>query len=167
MRSVTHHYTAGASLAFRAKAYAGLGGFEARPSAEDARIVDAAHRAGLRVRRDAAVRVETSSRRVGRAVNGLADHLRTLADGDAIRVAHPERAAARRAFGAPGDAGYARLAATIGRDAAEVRRLAAGSPNAEAFATRVVPGHPGGECLVTLDEAEAALGSLAACERAA
>lgn len=169
---VTHHYTAGASLAFRAEAYAALGGIEARPSAEDARIVDAAHRAGLRVRRDAAVRVETSSRRVGRAVNGLADHLRTLDGGDAIRVGAPDRAAwqyaghaaARRAFGA--DAAYARLAATISRDVEDVRRVAAESPNAEAFAMRVVPGHPAGDRLVTLDEAEAALAALA-FERAA
>lgn len=169
----THHYTAGASLAFRAEAYAALGGFEAQPSAEDARIVDAAHRAGLRVRRDAAVRIETSSRRIGRAVNGLADHLRALANGAPIRVSHPERAAwqyaghaaARRAFGAD-DAAYVRLAATIARDAADVHREAAGSPNAEAFAMRVVPGHPAGERLVTLDEAETTLAALA-FERAA
>lgn len=164
----THHYTAGASLAFHTAAYTALGGFEARPSAEDARIVDAAHRAGLRVRRDAAVRVETSSRRVGRAVNGLADHLRTLEGGDAIRVGDPDRAAwhyaghaaARRAYGA-NDAAYVQLAATIARGVEDVRRDAADSPNAEAFAMRVVPGHPAGERLVTLDEAEAALDALA------
>lgn len=176
----THHYTAGASLAFRADAYAALGGFAERRSGEDALIVDEAHRAGLRVRHDAAVRVETSSRRTGRAVGGLADHLRLLADRparDAIRVSHPERAAwqyaahavARAAFGGLDEATVGRVATTIARDPAGVRETAAASPNAEAFAMRVVPGHPGGERLIGLDEAERALARLvgAACKRAA
>lgn len=175
----THHYTAGASLAFRAKVYTALGGFAERPSAEDALIVDEAHRAGVRVRRDAAVRVETSSRRAGRAVGGLADHLRQLAErpAGAIRVAHPERAAwhytghaaARHAFGRLDEGTVTRLAASIARDPASVREVAATSPNAEAFAMRVVPGHPQGERPVGLDEAETALERLAgvASERAA
>ena len=176
----THHCAAGASLAFRASAYAALGGFAEIRSGEDALIVDEAHRAGLRVRRDAAVRVETSSRRTGRAVGGLADHLRQLADWptrDAIRVSHPERAAwqyaghaaARRAFGRLDEATLATLAAKIAREPASVRETAAASPNAEAFAMRVVPGHPAGERPVGLDEAELALARLAgaACERAA
>lgn len=178
---VTHHYTAGASLAFRASAYAAAGGFEPHAAAEDARIVDAAYRAGLRVRRDAAVRVVTSSRREGRAAGGLADHLRQLSDtrsgAAAIRVAHPSQmawqyagqAAARHAFGALDDAAVADLATLVARTAEDIGATAAASPNAEAFAMRIVPGHPAGERPVSLDEAEAALDVLsgAVCERAA
>lgn len=168
----THHCTGGASLAFRAAAYAALGGFRPRRAGEDAAIVDDAHRAGLRVRRDAAVRVETSARRIGRAVGGLADHLRTLA-GDAsaatIRVSHPDdaawqyrgHAAARRSFaqladGAPADP----LARRIGVPAGGIVEVVRASPNAEAFAMRLVPGNPAGERLVVLADAERALDRL-------
>ncbi len=168
----THHHTGGANLAFRAEAYAALGGFEQRRAGEDAAIVDAAHRAGLRVRRDRAVVVETSSRRVGRAVGGLADHLRSLtsdASPGAIRVSHPEDAAwqyrghaqARRVFDQLSDrAGVEALARRIGADIGRVMDLAGASPNAEAFAMRVVPGSPGGERLIGLPEAERALARL-------
>ncbi len=164
----THHHTGGANLAFRADAYAALGGFEPRRAGEDAAIVDAAHRAGLRVRRDDAVVVETSSRRVGRAVGGLADHLRALASDtgfDTIRVAHPEDAAwqyrrqaeARGVFDDLSDrAGAATLGRRIGADIGRVLDIARASPNAEAFATRLAPGAPGG-----LFEAEQALAELA------
>lgn len=160
----THHCTSGASLAFRVDAYRAIGGFEALPAGEDARIIDAAHRAGLRVRRDDSVRVATSSRRRGRARGGLADHLRDL--DDAARagtplVAHPEDAAwryrgqaAARAIWPDVAAGSRLLAARLGCDVAHVERVAADSPNAEAFAMRVVPDAPAGERLVTLDEAE-------------
>ena len=67
----THHYTSAASLAFRAEAYRSLGGFAPIGHGEDGQIVDAAHRAGMRVRHDAAIRVQTSARRDGRAVGGL------------------------------------------------------------------------------------------------
>ncbi len=169
----THHFTGGANLAFRADAYAKLGGFEPRRAGEDAAIVDAAHRAGLRVRRDRAVVVETSSRRVGRAVGGLADHLRALASDkalDTIRVAHPEDAAwqyrrhaeARRVFGDLSDrAGAVALGRRIGADIGQVMDLARASPNAEAFAIRLAPGSPGAERLIGLFEAEQALAELA------
>jgi len=160
----THHYTSGASLAFRGRAYRLLGGFEPLPAAEDARLVDAAHRAGLRVRRDAAIRVETSARREGRATGGLADHLRRLDTGEAeATMAHPaamvwryHRQAAARAVW-PDPSGYAALAKTLGCDRAEIARVAAGAANAEAFAMQIVPGIPGGERIVSLDEAEIAL----------
>jgi len=51
-------------------------------------------------------------------------------------------------------AGSRPLAARLGCDVAHVERVAAVSANAEAFATRVVLDVPGGERLVTLDEAE-------------
>lgn len=163
----THHYTSGASLAFRAQAYAALGGFEGVASGEDARIVDAAHHAGLRVRRDATVAVETSSRRCGRAKGGLADHLRALDQGAAMpAMAHPAdcawryrmHAAARAAFGHD----VAALAGRLSRPHAEVIAIAGRAPNAEAFAMRVVPDVPGGERIVTLDLAEQALATLGA-----
>ncbi len=163
--SFTHHYASGASLAFRAETYAALGGFEPVPSGEDGRLVDAAHRAGWRVRRDAAVVVETSSRRHGRAQGGLADHLRALDHTAALpTMAHPEdrawrdraQAAARGAFG--GD--LTLLAHRLARSLHELAAIAAASPNAEAFATHAVGGISGGERIVSLDIAEDALARL-------
>jgi len=164
-----HHYTSAASLAFRLGDYISLGGFEPVPSAEDARLVDAAHRAGLRVRRDSAIRVQTSSRREGRARNGLADHLRRLdaaSDDTASSMAHPDdmvwryagHAAARLAW--PARDRIVALAASLGIPPEDVRHIAAGSPNAEAFAMRVVPDVPGGQRIVPLAEAERALARL-------
>lgn len=161
----THHCASGASLGFRADAYRAAGGFEKVAAGEDGRMVDAAHRAGLRVRRDAAVTVETSARRHGRAQGGLADHLRALDRCGALpTVAHPADAAwrwrmqarARVAFGSDLSA----LSAWLERTVHEVEAVAAACPNAEAFATHVVPDVPGGERLVTLDVAEGALAVL-------
>lgn len=144
----THHYTSGASLAFRAPAYARSGGFQPLGSAEDARIVDEAHRAGLRVRRDAAVRVVTSSRRVGRAVGGLADHLHDLAylqgGQDGVRVAHPAHmawqyaghAAARRAF-----ATLDRCLHAVGRHDLPLGRLFEGHVDAQQVIARLAAPH--------------------------
>ena len=160
----THHYTSGASLAFRTGAYRQLGGFEPLPAAEDARLVDRAHRAGLRVRRDAAIRVDTSARRVGRAVGGLADHLRWIdAEAGQAMMTHPadmvwqytRQAAARAAWSRPG--GMPTLAAKLGCDINHVERIAADAFNAEAFAMQVVPNAPGGARTVSLDTAEAVL----------
>lgn len=162
-----HHHTGGASLAFRAEAYAALGGFRPIASAEDATIVDDAHRLGLRVRRDRAVVVTTSSRRRGRAVNGLADHLRSLsADAADIRVVHPEQASwqyrghalARACFGRIGHDDVAlTLATQLGVGTDDIGRAAIRARNAEAFATLVVPAPPGVERHVSLPEAEAAV----------
>lgn len=170
-----HHYTSGASMAFRVAAYRSLGGFEPVAAAEDARIVDAAHRDGLRVRRDGAIRVETSSRLAGRAVDGLADHLRRLGEPAAPppRMAHPADAAWRYAGHAAARAAWDRLPAHLaalgarfGIDGDAIERLAKTAPNAEAFATRIVPDVPGGERIVGLDEAEQALTELS-CKVAA
>lgn len=164
-----HHHTGGASLAFRAGAYAALGGFAPIACGEDAAIVDEAHRRGLRVRRDRDVVVETSARRIGRAAGGLADHLCALDRGGAQGtplVAHPAdaawqyrgHAAARAAWptlAQPGAA--ARLAEGLAVDPDHVRRVAAEAANAEAFAIRVVPAGPNAHALVPLAEAERAL----------
>ena len=167
-----HHQVGGANLAFRAAAYRALGGFAPVPAGEDGAIVDAAERLGLRVRRDRAVLVETSGRHHGRAVRGLADHLRMLAeDAGNAAVAHPDVAAwqyrghalARAihpALGAAGAAAAARLADALEMPIEHVLAVAAAAPNAGAFATCVVPAPPGADRLVPLHVAEAALARL-------
>ena len=166
-----HHYTSAASLACSAETYRTLGGFEPVPAGEDARLVDTAHRLGLRVRRDGAVRVETSARRDGRARGGLADHLRDMdrTGGASARMAHPEDVAWRYARHAVARAGWSNvdtaasvLAAAVGRSEEEVHAAASVAPNAEGFAMQVVPDIPGGERLVDLPTAEAALAALLA-----
>lgn len=158
-----HHHVGGANLAFRASAYAALGGFSPVAAGEDGAIVDAAHRLGLRVRRDRAMVVHTSARHHGRAPGGLADHLRTLGDGATVTVAHPDDAVWQYRGHALARAAWPRIdvAEVRGRLAEElavepdhVDRVRALAVNAEAFATHVVPG---GERLVPLAEAEAAL----------
>ncbi|MEH3107384.1 MAG: glycosyltransferase [Sphingomonas fennica] len=165
--AATHHHSGGANLGFRSAAYRAAGGFAPLAAGEDARIVDDAARAGLRVRRDAAAVVVTSDRRQGRAAGGLATALAAL-DGEgpaAVTVAHPAdaawqyrmHAAARSAWaeGAP-----ARIAAAIGLTAAHAIGVARDCPNAEAFAMRVVPVPPGGMRQVPLPVAEALLTAL-------
>lgn len=165
----THHYTSAASLALRAGVYRALGGFDAIPSAEDARLIDRAYLAGLRVRRDADVRVTTSSRRHGRARDGLADHLRRLDEagagvGGGAMMAHPEdvvwryvgHSTAREGWYDPETHGP-ELARQLGCALADMIQIGLDAPNAEAFANRIVPEIPGGERLVTIDVAEASL----------
>ncbi|WP_229664651.1 glycosyltransferase [Sphingomonas metalli] len=171
--TTSHHHASGANLGLPTAAYRTLGGFLPLSHGEDARLVDDAARAGLRVRRDAASVVHTSDRRLGRVAQGLAGALRALdRDSDAIAVAHPEdvawqyrrHAEARHAF-AGGD--YPSLAAAIGLTTDHVRGVARDCANAEAFAMCVVPTPPAGMRQVTLAEAEAALASMAAGRRAA
>ncbi|MDO7842878.1 glycosyltransferase family 2 protein [Sphingomonas immobilis] len=158
----THHYTSGASLGFRVDAYRLLGGFEPVPFAEDARLIDAAHRTGLRVRRDATIRVETSSRRNGRAIGGLADHLRNLdKEGPQATMSHPadeawryERHAAARVAWHDLSGRRRSLAAMLGCIVGHVDRIAADTQSAEAFVNCIVPEIPGGARQVELDEAE-------------
>lgn len=164
----THHYASAASMAFRAEAYRAVGGFMPVGHGEDGQIIDAAHRIGLRVRRDAMIRVTTSDRRDGRATGGLAEHLRRQ-DASACEplVAHPadvawryrRHAAARRAWD---DLGRSRcaLAGLLACDVAHVDRVAARVGNAEAFATCVVPDIASGERQIGLAEAETALAAL-------
>ncbi|WP_085808846.1 glycosyltransferase family 2 protein [Sphingomonas sp. TZW2008] len=169
--SDTHHFGGGANLAMTADAYGALGGFRALAHGEDATLLDDAARLGLRVRRDAALVVDTSSRREGRAVNGLADALQAIDRGAVQMVAHPAtvawqaraQALARRAFGTIDDAAQlAALGALIGLSADHLRGVARDCPNGEAFAMRVVPAAPGHDRLVTLAVAEAALAALEA-----
>lgn len=168
-----HHFTSGANLGFRARAYRALGGFAHHPSGEDSLIVDEAARAGLRVRRDARVVVETSSRRDGRALGGLATTLRALdheaAGARTAMLAHPADAAwqwrgqarARLAFARLDHAAIrTELAAVLALTPDHVLGVARDCPNAEAFAMRIVPCVPGGPRMVPLGVAERALALL-------
>lgn len=163
----THHQTSGANLGISVQHYRAIGGFQPIPAGEDARLADDAARAGLRVRRDAASVVFTSDRRTGRVAHGFAEGLRALdGNSDGVEVAHPDdatwqyrgHALARHAY----DSGYfAPLAEAIGLDRDHLIGVHRDSPNAEAFAMRVVPVPPGGMRRVTLAAAEAGLAALA------
>ncbi|MFV0624384.1 glycosyltransferase [Sphingomonas sp. ac-8] len=161
-----HHWTSGASLAMRAASYRRLGGFAAVPSGEDAALGDAAARAGLRVRRDAAVVVHTSARRAGRAGGGLATTLAAFdAAGGMPTVAHPDDEAWRYRMHAHarllhGTGGYDALAAELRLPLAEVDQVAAECRNGEAFAARIVGAPPGGMRAVGLGHAERAIAAL-------
>lgn len=166
--AATHHQTSGANLGISVHHYRMLGGFPPMPAGEDARLVDDASRAGLRVRRDAASLVYTSDRRIGRAIHGFASGLRALdRDGDRIEVAHPEdavwqyrgHALARRTYD---DGDVAALSEAIGLSCDHLVGVMRDSPNAEAFAMRVVPVPPGGMRRVTLAAAEEGLAALSA-----
>ncbi|WP_256210603.1 glycosyltransferase family 2 protein [Sphingomonas sp. OV641] len=144
----THHFSGGANMAVRASAYRAIGGFRPLASGEDATLLDDAARAGFRVRRDAAMVVETSSRRIGRVAEGLAGTLRALDAGRQVRVANPRGAAwqwqaqatARRSFPAIDQAEVrVALGDLLGLTADHVLGVARDCPNAEAFAMRIVP----------------------------
>ncbi len=167
--SDTHHFTGAANLAIRSSVYRAIGGFRPIAHGEDATLLDDAARAGWRVRRDAAMLVDTSSRRIGRAEQGLATGLSLLAGGQSPMVAHPAaaawqwhaQAAARHAFAAMDQpdqrVGLGRLLAL---SADHVLGVARDCPNAEAFATRIVPSSPVHAGAVTLEAAETALSLL-------
>lgn len=159
----THHFSGGANLAARASAYRAIGGFRPLAAGEDATLLDDAARAGLRVRRDAAMVVETSSRRSGRVAGGLAGTLRALDAGRQAGVAHPRgaawqwraQAAARDSFAVINDAGVrGGLGKRLALSADHVLGVARDCPNAEAFAMRIVPAAPVDRQTVTLTEAE-------------
>ncbi len=164
-----HHHASGANMGLRAATYRQLGGFAPLARGEDARLVDDAARAGLRVRRDAASVVHTSARRLGRVRGGLATMLREVDRHglDSVTVAHPldqcwqyrMQAIAREAFDA---ARFDRLSAGIGLDRDHLLGTARDCPNAEAFAMRVVPTPPGGMRAVPFLAAEAMLAAMTA-----
>ncbi len=162
----THHWTSGASLGFRTPVYAALGGFSGLPNGEDAAIVDAAMRAGYRVRRDARVEVQTSSRRQGRALQGLAAALTHFdIHAEMPDVVHPDDEAWRFRMQAKARACFEQrnlspLAAALRLDEAEVTRAAHESVNGEAFAAKLVGKPPSGTRLVSLAHAEVVLGTL-------
>ena len=168
--SAGSHHSGGANLGFRAGAYEQLGGFRPLRSGEDAVLIDDASRAGMRVRRDPAMVVETSSRRHGRAPGGLAAALREI-DGHGLpSIAHPAAAVwqyrlqadARRVFGTIDDrravAGFGDL---IGLSPDHVIGVARDCPNAEAFAMRIVPAAPFANPMIAFGDAELALAALA------
>jgi hypothetical protein len=174
----THHFGGGANMAMRASAYRAVGGFKPLATAEDATFLDDAARAGLRVRRDRAMVVETSSRREGRAANGLAGALRALDAGEDRRVAHPAaaawqwsaHAAARQSFTIIDRADIrAALGDRLGLTPDHVLGVARDCPNGEAFAMRIVPASPIYTDLVGLAEAENLLSAMErqSCEIAA
>lgn len=159
----THHFGGGANMAIRASAYRAMGGFLRLPSGEDARLLDDAARAGLRVRRDGAMVVETSSRRSGRSAGGLAGLLLALDRGDRPRMADPRgsswqwrgQACARESFANIDQlATRTVLGERLGLTADHVLGVARDCPNAEAFAMRVVPAPTVHDGLVSLEEAE-------------
>ncbi len=170
----THHHTGGANLGMRAAAYEIAGGFLPLLTGEDARFVDEAARAGLRVRRDAACVVRTSDRRQGRVAGGLAATLQRLdhTATSAVSVSHPEDAAwqyamhaiARRAFM---EDSLELAADALGLTGDHVLGVARDAPNAAAFAMRIVPVPPGGMREVPLPAAEMALDRLITARRAA
>lgn len=163
------HCSGGANLGFRSAAYQALGGFKPLPSGEDATILDDASRAGLRVRREPTMIVDTSSRRDGRAQGGLACALRAIDSTGLPSVPHPGaavwqyrgQAEARRLFDSlPDRRAAARLGGLIGLGPDHIIGVARDCANAEAFAMRVVPSAPGPARMIALDEAEQALAAL-------
>lgn len=164
----THHWTSAASLAFRPGIYQAINGFAPLPRGEDADLGDRAWRAGLRMRRDARVRVSTSARRGGRVAGGFGSLLAAFDMADAMpTVGHPQdetwryvqHAHARRCWQEGITDEFAR-AVKIDRN--ELERVAAASSNAEAFTARAVGTPPGGMRSVTLAHAETALAALEA-----
>ncbi|MEK9209738.1 glycosyltransferase [Sphingomonas sp. 2378] len=159
----THHFGGGANIAIRASAYRMMGGFLPLPSGEDARLLDDAARAGLRVRRDGAMVVETSSRREGRIAGGLAGLLLALDRGEPPRMADPRAAAWQWRAQAEARRGFAMidrvdvrltLGERLGLTADHILGVARDCPNDEAFAMRVVPASPSHKAMISLCEAE-------------
>lgn len=74
-----HDNVHGANLGVRADAYLAVGGFAAVSTGEDVRLVDALVARGLRLRSTSHGAVVTSSRLVGRAPDGYAAALHTVA----------------------------------------------------------------------------------------
>lgn len=163
------HHSGAANLGIKVDVYEQLGGFKPLRSGEDAVLIDDASRAGMRVRRDPSMVVETSSRRDGRAPGGLAAALRDI-DGHGLpSIAHPAAAVwqyrlqadARRVFGVIDDrravAGFGEL---VGLSPDHVIGVARDCPNAEAFAMRIVPAAPFPNPMVAFADAELALTAL-------
>ena len=159
---LTHHWTSAASLAMSAATYRRIGGVPPIATGEDAAMIDAAARLGLRTRRDATVLVRTSMRRHGRVDGGFAsslaaERLPVVAhpDDEAWRYAH--QAIARRLHGV---SDLTELATAVSLPVQEVRQVAAECPNGEAFAARIVGAPPRGMRGVPLDQAAEMLAHL-------
>jgi len=81
------HHVHGANMGFSSDAYWRVGGFASLASGEDVDLVERFRAAGYRIHWDDTLWVTTSDRRIGRAPNGFADHLKEVsqeveADGD-------------------------------------------------------------------------------------
>jgi hypothetical protein len=74
----SHPHVHGANLGFRASAYLRVGGFPAKPTAEDHAFVSALTASGYRVLRTRALPVVTSGRREARAPTGFSRYLAEL-----------------------------------------------------------------------------------------
>ncbi len=161
------HFSGAANFAIRGSVYIAMGGFEELEVGEDAALIDAASRAGYRVRRDPAMTVTTSSRREGRVRGGLASSLRGLDRYGLPMVDDPAAAAwqyraqarARLVFGELEHSreDVAWLARATGLAPDHILDVARDCPNDEAFAMRIVPAAPHPIRSIPLDEAEAAL----------
>ena len=132
-------------------------------------LLDEASRAGFRVRREPDMIVRTSSRRQGRALGGFAAALAELDRAGLPHVAHPAavawqyraQACARAAFCDMNDVSARdRLGTLLGLSGDHILGVARDCRNAEAFAMRVVPAAREGTRLISLTEAEEALGRL-------
>lgn len=164
--ATTHHWTSAASMAMRSAVYRSAGGFPPLAHGEDGALADAAARLGFTLRRDAAVCVSTSARRIGRATGGFAAHLAALDEADQPpAVSHPEDEAWRYALHA--EARHAHrggscegLAAALRLPPAEVAAVAAQCANGEAFAARIVGAPPGGMRAISLAHAERLIAAL-------
>ncbi|MFN0281277.1 MAG: glycosyltransferase [Kineosporiaceae bacterium] len=75
-----HLHVHGANLGVRGSAYLEAGGFAGLACHEDVALVDALAAAGQRVTATGHAAVRTSGRRLGRAPDGFAGHLRSLAE---------------------------------------------------------------------------------------
>lgn len=156
----THHWSSAASLAIRGDVYRAVGGVAAVASGEDAALLDTAARGGWRIRRDAEVRVTTSSRRSGRTPGGFAAALSAWDDehveptvahpaDEEWRYAHHARARSLHHGGA-----FTTLANALRLPLTEVKQVASECRNGEAFAARIVGAPPGGMRQVSLTRAE-------------
>lgn len=74
-----HHHVYGANLGFTLETYLALGGFAPLPAHEDVAFVERARRRGVRSHASGSICVLTSGRTEGRAPEGYAAYLRTLA----------------------------------------------------------------------------------------
>jgi len=76
--AIDHRHVHGANLGISASAYQRAGGFSALRTREDVDLVERLNALGARIAWTNTVRVVTSSRRLGRAPEGFAAHLRQL-----------------------------------------------------------------------------------------
>lgn len=147
-----HSDVKSASLALRLDLYRTAGGVPEVATGEDRLLVEAAVRAGGRLRHSLRVKVVASARLKGRRLSGQAKRLRRLnaaaEAGEPLLVEAPERAdercqrrrLLRRAHARMEDAEtLGEIARQVGLDAAALAEAAHGAPSADALAARFTP----------------------------